>query len=143
MTRGSVGFRGEKTIMAHPNEDLLRRGYQAFAADDIDTVLSLFADDIVWHMSGSNQLSGDYRGHQEVVRLFSRMMELSGGTFRLDIHDVLANDVHGTVLVTAHAERDDQKMDVREVNVLHLAGGKVTEFWNFTENQEALDKFFA
>ncbi|HTW04219.1 MAG TPA: nuclear transport factor 2 family protein [Streptosporangiaceae bacterium] len=129
--------------MAHPNEDLLRRGYQAFATDDIDTVLSLFAEDIVWHVTGTSQLSGDYRGHQEVVGFFGRMMELSGGTFRLDIHDVLANDVHGTVLVTAHAERDDQKMDVRQVNIWHLANGKATEFWSFAEDQAAMDNFFA
>jgi ketosteroid isomerase-like protein len=128
--------------MTHPNEDLLRRGYQAFATDDIDTVLSLFADDILWHVAGTSQISGDYRGHQQVVGFFGTMMELSGGTFRLDVHDVLANDVHGTVLVTARAERDDQKMDVRQVNIWHLADGKATEFWSFAEDQDALDKFF-
>jgi ketosteroid isomerase-like protein len=129
--------------MAHPNEDLLRRGYQAFATGDIDTVLSLFADDIVWHVEGTSQVSGDYRGHQEVLGFFGKMMELSGGTFRLDIHDVLVDDVHGVVLVTARGERDDQKMDVREVNIWHLADGKATEFWSFADDQEALDKFFA
>jgi ketosteroid isomerase-like protein len=36
--------------MAHPNEDLLRRGYQAFSTGDMDTVLSLMADDIAWHL---------------------------------------------------------------------------------------------
>lgn len=128
--------------MAHPNEDLLRQGYQAFATGDIDTVLSLFADDIVWHVAGSSQLAGDYHGHQQVVGFFGRMMELSGGTFRLDIHDVLANDVHGTVLATARAERDDQNMAVRQANIWHLANGKATEFWSFAEDQEALDKFF-
>ena len=33
--------------MAHPNEELLRRGYEAFAAGDMDTVLSIFHPDIV------------------------------------------------------------------------------------------------
>ena len=55
--------------MAHPNEDLLRRGYEAFAAGDIDTVLSLFAHEIAWQSGGSNQTSGEYHGHQEVVEL--------------------------------------------------------------------------
>jgi uncharacterized protein len=128
--------------MAHPNEDLLRRGYQAFAAGDIDTVLSLFSHDIVWHVGGTSKISGDYRGHQQVVMFFSQMMELSGGTFRLDIHDVLANDVHGVVLATARAERDDQTMEVREANIWHLADGKATEFWVFAEDQDALDNFF-
>jgi len=50
------------------------------------------SQDIVWHMAGTSQLAGDYRGHQQVVGFFGRIMELSGGTFRLDIHDVLAVD---------------------------------------------------
>jgi len=129
--------------MAHPNEDLLRRGYTAFAAADLDTVFSLFADDIVWHNGGSNQLSGDLRGHQEIMGFFGKLIELTGGTFRLDLHDVLANDTHGVVLVTAHAERDGQPVSVREANIWHLADGKATEFWVFPEDTAELDRMFA
>jgi hypothetical protein len=75
--------------MAHPNEDLLRRGYEAFATGDIDTVLSVFSHDIAWHVGGSNQTSGEYHGHQEVMGFFVKLMELSGGSFRLDVHDIL------------------------------------------------------
>jgi uncharacterized protein len=94
--------------MAHPNEDLLRRGYEAFGSGDINTVLALFDDDIAWHTAGSNQTSGDYRGHQEVLGYFGKLMELSGGSFHLDIHDIVANDTHGVALVTTHGERDGQ-----------------------------------
>jgi uncharacterized protein len=129
--------------MTHPNEDLLRRGYAAFAAGDIETVLGIFSDDILWHIGGSNQLTGDYRGHEAVMGFFGRMMEITGGTFHLDIHDVLANDTHGTVLVTAHAERDGQPLTAREVNVWHLADGKGTEFWAFAEETSDIDRMFA
>ena len=129
--------------MAHPNEDLLRRGYEAFGSGDLETVLSVFADDIAWHAGGANQTSGDYRGHQEVMGFFGKLMELSGGSFRLEIHDILANDTHGTVLVTAHAERDGQTLAAREVHIWHLSGGKATEFWIFAEDQTAIDKFFS
>ena len=69
-------------------------------------------------------------------------MELSGGSFRVDVHDVVANDVHGVALVTTHGERDGQTMAVRAANVWHLADGKATEFWSFAEDQAAFDKFF-
>ena len=121
--------------MAHPNEDLLRRGYEAFGSGDMDTVLAIFADDIVWHVGGSNQTSGDYRGHQEVMGFFGKLMELSGGTFHLDIHDIVANDRHGVVLVTASGEKGGQKLEAREANIWHLADGKATEFWAFAEDQ--------
>jgi hypothetical protein len=128
--------------MAHSNEDLLRRGYEAFAAGDIPTVLSMFADDIAWHVGGSNQTSGNYHGHQEVVGFFTRLMDLSGRSFCLDVHDILANDTHGTVLATAYAQRDEQELVAREVNIWHVADGKATEFWTFAEDQAAIDKFF-
>jgi ketosteroid isomerase-like protein len=45
--------------MAHPNEDLLRRGYEAYDSGDMDTIQALFDDDLVWHAGGSNQLTSD------------------------------------------------------------------------------------
>jgi uncharacterized protein len=128
--------------MAHPNEDLLRRGYEAFASGDMDTVLAIFDSDIAWHVGGSNQTSGDYHGHQEVMGFFGKLMELSGNSFHLDIHDIVANDRHGVALVTARGERDGQKLEVREANIWHLADGKAVEFWAFAEDQVAVDKFF-
>lgn len=96
--------------MAHPNEDLLRRGYAAYNSADLDTVQALMADDIVWHAGGSNQATGEYRGFQQIMGLFGKVIELTGGgTFRTQPHDVLANDTHGVVLVTFHAERTGRR----------------------------------
>jgi ketosteroid isomerase-like protein len=129
--------------MAHPNEDLLRRGYEAFGAGDIETVMALFAEDIVWHSPGANQLTGDYHGRDQVLGYLGKIMELTGGTFRVEIHDLLANDRHGTVLVTTHAERGGRTLTSREINIWHLANGKYTEFWTFAENQADVDNFLA
>jgi ketosteroid isomerase-like protein len=128
--------------MTNPNEELLRRGYEAFASGDMDAVLVVFADDIAWHVGGSSQLSGDYRGDQEVMGFFGRLVEVTGGTFRLELHDVLANDTHGAVLATAHGQRDGRTLAMREVHVWHLADGKATEFWAFPEDSAELDLFF-
>jgi hypothetical protein len=38
--------------MAHPNEDLARKGYEAFMKADMQKVSDFFADDIVWHVGG-------------------------------------------------------------------------------------------
>jgi ketosteroid isomerase-like protein len=129
--------------MAHPNEDLLKRAYAAFAAADLDTVFSVFADDIRWHNGGSNQLTGELRGHEDMMGFFGKLFEITGGTFRLDVHDVLANDEHGVVLVTAHSERDSEPLSVREVHICHLADGKVTEFWAFPEDVATFDRMLS
>jgi ketosteroid isomerase-like protein len=128
--------------VAHPNEDLLRRGYEAFAAGDLETVMGVFSDDIIWHVGGLSQLSGDYLGHEAVTAFFGRLIEISGGTFSLELHDILANDVHGTVLVTARGQNDNGTLDEREVHIWHVANGKATEFWAFAEDQARVDAFF-
>lgn len=128
--------------MTHPNEELLRTGYSAFSAGDMGTVQALFSEDITWHNGGSNALSGDYQGHDAVFAMFGQIMEITGGTFRLDIHDILANDTHGVVLLTARATRDGQEVSVREANIWHLADGKATEFWDFAEDDGDLDRLF-
>jgi len=128
--------------MTHPNEELLRNGYAAFGAGDMETVQSLFSENISWHNGGSSAISGDYHGHEAVFAMFGQMMEATGGTFRLDIHDVLANDTHGVVLVTARATRDGHEVSVREANIWHLADGQATEFWDFAEDNGELDRLF-
>jgi uncharacterized protein len=128
--------------MAHPNEDLLRRGYEAFAAGDIDTVLGIFADDIAWHIPGESQISGDLHGHEQVLDFFGRLIGLTDGTFRLDVEQILANDTHGTVLCTAYAARDNRELVMREVHSWRLAGGKATEFWGFVWDDAVADGFF-
>jgi ketosteroid isomerase-like protein len=129
--------------VAHPNEDLVRKGYEAFASGDVDWLNEHFADDIAWHTSGRNPLAGDHMGKQAVFDLFAKTMEVTGGTFRLELHDVLANDEHGVALVVASGERNGRRLEDRQVHVLHLEGEKVTEFWGHPGDQYRLDEFLS
>ncbi|HEV8571923.1 MAG TPA: nuclear transport factor 2 family protein [Actinomycetota bacterium] len=129
--------------MAHANEDLLRRGYEAFAKADMPAVQAFFADDIVWHAPGRNPFSGDYKGAQEVLGFLGKTMELTGGSFSLEVHDLLADDEHGVALVVARGQREGKSLEDRQVHVLHLQGGKVTEFWAHPGDQYAVDEFWS
>ena len=129
--------------MAHPNEDLARKGYQAFSTGDMDTLNELFADDVVWHLGGRSPLAGDYRGKDEVFGVLGKFAELSGGTFKLDVHDILANDEHVVALVKATAQRDGKSLDDNGVQVLHVKDGKVTESWFHPGDTYASDEFFS
>jgi len=126
----------------HPNEELMHKGYDAFGKGDMDAVRSLFADDIVWHAPGRNPLSGDYRGVDEVLQTFGKLFEMTGGTFKLDIHDVIANDEHVVVLARSTAERNGKKLDDTGVQVWHVKDGKATEQWLHPGDAHATDEFF-
>jgi ketosteroid isomerase-like protein len=129
--------------MAHPNEDLARRGYAAFASGDLATLDDLFADGIVWHVGGRSPMSGDYEGKEAVLAYFGRLAQETGGSFRIEIHDLLANDEHVVVLSTASAERQGRSLEGIGVQVFHVRDGKVTESWYHSGDQYADDEFFS
>ncbi len=129
--------------MAHPNEERARKGFEAFSAGDMDAVRETLADDIVWHVAGRSQLNGDYRGKDEVFSFFAKLMDLTGGTFRIDVHDILANDEHVVALTQSSAEREGRRWESRGAQVLHVnAEGQVTESWFHPEDMYADDEFW-
>jgi len=128
----------------HPNVGHIREGYDAFASGDFEKVSSLWDPSVVWHVGGQSSLAGDYKGQDEVFGYLGKAAELTGGTMKIEIHDILANDEHGAALITLMAERDDgRSLEMNEVHVFHLSDGKVTEFWAFEEDQRRSDEFFA
>jgi ketosteroid isomerase-like protein len=127
----------------HPNLDLMRRGYAAYTSGDLETISQLLADDVVWHVSGRSPLSGDYTGKEQVFGFFGTLQELSGGTSRVEVHDLLADDDHGVAIVTQSASREGRTYEGRVTHVLHLREGKVTEFWDAYVDQYASDEFWA
>jgi uncharacterized protein len=79
-----------------------------------------------------------------VFGFFGRLAEETGGTFRLDVHDIIANDEHTAVLATLTATRGDTSIEVPVVNVSHNdADGKITEFWASTTDPQATLDFWA
>lgn len=126
----------------HPNLVIARAGYEAFDKGDMAAVSDLLSDDIVWHSGGSNVLTGDYAGKEAVLDFFSLLMRESGGTFRNDVHDMLANDEHGVALVTFSASRGGESFEGRVIHVFHMSDGKMTEFWSYPEDQSSYDEFW-
>jgi hypothetical protein len=53
--------------MAHPNEELVRRGYDAFNNADVETLRQVFADTTIFHEPGRSPISGDYEGLDQVL----------------------------------------------------------------------------
>ena len=114
----------------HPNAEALRKGYGAFAAGDMETVAALFADEIAWHQAGSSPLSGDVAGKDAVFGIFGQLVELTGGTFGQEIHDLLANDEHAVAMVEQWWEQP-HPFRGRGVHVWHMRSGSQSAFGSF------------
>jgi uncharacterized protein len=129
-------------VADHPNAELFRRGYTAFQTGDLDTVRSLFAPDIVWHVPGKSHLAGDYSGVDNVIGLFMRNFEETNGTFKVELHDILANDEHAVALATTSGQKNGKSLRDNYTHVVHISNGKLTESWIFDEHQDEVDAFW-
>lgn len=127
----------------HPNVELLRKGYEVFAKGDMATLRELFAENIVWHVPGNNPLSGEHRGRDAVFAMFARNAEITAGTFRIELHDVLADDEHAVALFRETASRQGRQLNLLEAAVYHVSNGKVTEAWSLPYDQRASDEFWS
>ena len=127
----------------HPNAALMRRATEAFSKGDITTLKQIIAEDAVWHVPGRSQVAGDYRGHDQIFGYFAKLMELTGGTFKVDLHDVLATDDHVINLDRMTASRGDKTLDMDLVLVVHPKDGKIAEAWDLFSDQYGWDDFWS
>ena len=126
--------------MAHPNEEIARSASEALSKGDIETFLSLHADDVVLHFPGRGPLAGDHRGKEGMAQLFQRQMEILDSPPEIENHDILANDDHTVVLNKTRASRGGQILEQNQVVVMHIKDGKIAEVWLQFSDQQAMDE---
>jgi ketosteroid isomerase-like protein len=127
-------------VAEHPNAARIRDGYAAFAKGDFAVLNDLLAEDLVWHHGGRSQLAGDYRGRDAVYELFGKLIEVTHGTFHMDLQAAFANDELGVALVVASSSVDGRSVAAREAHIMHMRDDKVTEFWYTSTDQYAFDE---
>jgi ketosteroid isomerase-like protein len=129
--------------MADSREDIIRRGYQAFGEGDMDTLGSLYTDDVVQTMPGENLLSGEYQGRDNVLGLYGKIFELSGGTFKAELKSV---KTEGDKVVSVHhsqGERGGKTLSDDESIAFTFSGDKISRLDLTAGDQTAVDDFWS
>jgi ketosteroid isomerase-like protein len=128
----------------HPNIARVRAGIQAFIDGDLSVLDELIADDVVWHQPGTHAIAGDYHGKGELLPLFVRIHEETGGSVRTDLKDVWADDTHAVVFTHTTAERLGRRQDSLVVQIFRLTpDGRLAERWALSNDQAEIDAFWA
>ena len=125
------------------NAALVESGYAAFASGDLAALQALFDPDIVWHVQRLGQLSGDHRGWPAVLTFFGDSMQLTQGTFRIEVREVLASDTAGAAVVRSTGRRGDLSLDDQQVHLFHLRNDRVVEVWQYVGDGEATAAFWS
>jgi ketosteroid isomerase-like protein len=135
---------GQAPNIEHPNASVVRRLYAAFAQGDMETARSCFVEDAIWHMPGKSPIGGDHVGSNAILRdFFTKLRELSCGSFRAELTDVLANDQHAVALQHATAKRGTKHLDVTACQLMRIRDGRILEVRGYYSDQYALDEFWS
>jgi len=128
----------------HPNVQRVRDAYDAFGAGDLDTALKDLADNAVFHFKGDGPLGGDHRGRADIEKALIAAFEITGGTQKLDIRGIYADEDHAVVMLRETATRPDgATLDLDEAHVIKVdADGKITDLWDLQTDPELHDRFF-
>lgn len=130
--------------MSDDNKRLIVNWMAAQGRGDVDTVRAALAGDIVWHIPGKNLLSRDYHGVDDALGFMAHVRELSGGTARPQLIDILASENYVTVLVRMYAEREGRKLDGSfQAWAYRIADGKIAEIWFLVEDRYEVDAFWS
>jgi ketosteroid isomerase-like protein len=119
---------------------VVRRLYEARARGDLEGAASFLAWDVEWHEP--YEYLGSLKGRDAVMTAIRQSMAQTHGTFRLDLHDVLASDEHVVALVRIAAGRHGQRKTGKVVGIFHVRDGLIQEVWFATdEDVEAVSEF--
>jgi ketosteroid isomerase-like protein len=125
--------------MSHPNAELLKQIYANLAKGDLNAVLDACADEIKFSVPGKSPLAGTYTKANFARDLLGRAKELSGGTFQLTAHDILANDQHGCVLASHTVTRNGQKTEYRVCQIWRFTQGKPVAWYEYPRDLYQFD----
>lgn len=117
--------------MTMNNTQLLEKIYRDFASGDLVSMMAACADGCTFQLSGKSKLAGKYDKTTFPKQFCSQLKELSGGTFQLETHEVMASDRHGIVLGTVRMVRDGKKIEYRTVHVWRIENGKPVAWYEY------------
>lgn len=107
-----------------------RELYAAMNAGVFDKGSELFSDSLVFH---TPVFPEPLRGIEAPASVGRRILDTTD-EYRLEPHDILANDDHVVALVVVRGRRGDRVLNELGVHVMHLdEEGKVAELWAVTD----------
>ncbi|MBD0837620.1 nuclear transport factor 2 family protein [Streptomyces sp. TRM68416] len=128
----------------HPHAQLVRKGYEAFARGDMDTLRGLMSADCTHHVPGSHQLSGDFKGQDTIIGMYGQMAEQTGGTMQVDLRSILVDGRgHAVAVHRFTADRNGKHFEENGCIVFRIVGDKVTDLDECVEDMDRSNDFWS
>jgi uncharacterized protein len=125
------------------NIAVVRRGYEAFAKGDIETLKTLFSPNAHWRQPEVGVLKGNYKGVPAILQFFGQLAQETQGSQHVEVQAIAASGDHVFVWERFTGKRKGQTLDTTEVVIFKLEKGIVAEAINFQSDYPAVAKFWS
>jgi len=129
--------------MSVTNQNTIRSIYEAYAADDYARALSLCDPKVTFHIAGKSRLAGKYDATNFVSGLVAKWKELSGGQYKLEVHDILASDRHAVALASVKFTKAGQTVEYRSAHVWRIENGKPVAWYEYLRDGYQFDAIWS
>jgi len=131
-------------VNEHPGVARAGTFLDALSQRDEQALRDCFTDDVAWHVAGSHDLSGDYRGLEELVDYFGQLQSRTDDSYALERESVLATDHHAALFTRATARREGRTLDIVLAHAFTVrSDGLWREYWVCAQDQDAEDAFWS
>ena len=128
-----------QNVSNHPNAVLLSKIYADFTEGHFERMLASLGENVTFQVSGKSALAGKFTKATFVDGFAKKLSTLSGGTFSFSVHDVLASDLHGTVLATVKLTSHGKTVELRTVHVWRFENGTPIAGYEYTRDLYQFD----
>lgn len=118
----------------HDVAAIVSRMFEGFALGDLGILREVLAPDCVWHISGSNILSGDHVGPEAITAMLTRARSSPGHDYRPVLLDVATSDRHAVAIYRATATRLGKVLDLDQLLLMHVEGGRIAKVTAYPRN---------
>ncbi|MBI3768577.1 MAG: nuclear transport factor 2 family protein [Deltaproteobacteria bacterium] len=122
--------------------EVVKRYADAWAANDLPTIVDSYHDEVVVHYFGRSPLAGTHTGKPACLAL---LMQVTAKTNRrlIAIQDVLAGAEYGAIIARERFERDGRSVEIERLLRYCVRDGRLSECWIHDEDQRLVDEYWA
>lgn len=125
------------------NRQTIESIYQAFSRGDTSAVLEACDPKMTFQIAGKSRLAGKYDRTTFASDFMTKLRELSGGAYALEVHDVLASDRHAVALASVKFERAGKTIEYRTAQVWRMENGKPVAWYEYPRDLYAYDAIWS
>lgn len=128
--------------VSHPHVQAVLAYQQAVATGDIAAARTVFREDVVYIVPGTNLFSGTYRGPDAVMGYFGKLMAETRGSYAIPAMKWLICGDKVLLETENAATRAGRSLEWSEAILFEFVDGKKARIEMFQADQAAVDAFF-